>query len=77
MRITMTILLGLLLSACGQQSSEHQGAIVIADLNAAGFELEAQIDMLRNPDDDYSKIVFDPDLRGKTDRFVMRYRKPE
>lgn len=77
MRITITILLGLLLSACGQQSSELQGVIVITDLNAADFKLDAQSDTLRNPDDGYSKIVFDPDLRGKTDRFVMRYRKPE
>jgi len=51
-------------------------AIVIAGMQAAGFSLEAQSDMLRNPDDDYEKIVFDPELRGKTDRFVMRFRKP-
>lgn len=52
-------------------------AIVVADLEAAGFVLEAQSDMLRNPDDDLNKIVFDPELRGKTDRFVMRFRKTE
>ena len=52
-------------------------AAVIADLQAAGFVLEAQSDVLRNPDDDYSKIVFDPELRGRTDRFVLRFRKPD
>ena len=30
----------------------------------------------RNPDDDRGKPVFDPSIRGKTDRFVHLYRKP-
>lgn len=52
-------------------------AIVIAGMEAAGFVLEAQSDVLRNPDDDLGRIVFDPELRGKTDRFLMRFRKQE
>lgn len=52
-------------------------AIVLADMAAAGFKLEAQSDILRNPDDDYSKIVFDPEIRGRSDRFVMRFSKPD
>lgn len=52
-------------------------AIVVAGMEAAGFVLEEQSDILRNPDDDYSKTVFDPELRGKTDRFVMRFRVAE
>ena len=51
-------------------------AIVIADMEAAGFVLDGQGDMLRNPDDDLSRIVFAEDLRGKTDRFVMRFKNP-
>jgi predicted methyltransferase len=51
-------------------------AIVIADMQAAGFELEAGSDLLRNPDDDLSKVVFAPEVRGRTDRFVLRFRKP-
>lgn len=51
--------------------------IVIADMQAAGFQLDAKSDLLRNMDDDYSKIVFDPEVRGKTDRFVLRFIKPE
>ena len=39
--------------------------------------MEAQGQMLRNPDDDMSKMVFAKDLRGKTDRFVLKLRKPE
>ncbi len=52
-------------------------AIVVEDMTAAGFKLDGQIDILRNPDDDHSRSVFDPDLRGRTDRFVMRFRNPE
>jgi predicted methyltransferase len=51
-------------------------AIVTADMEAAGFVLDGQSDILRNPDDDLSKIVFDPELRGKTDRFIMRFKNP-
>ena len=50
--------------------------IVIADLTRAGFELDGKSDALRNMDDDYSKTVFDPELRGRTDRFILRFRKP-
>ena len=52
-------------------------AIVIAGMETAGFVLEEQGDMLRNPEDDLGKNVFDPELRGRTDRFVMRFRKAE
>jgi predicted methyltransferase len=33
-------------------------------------------DMLRNPEDDHTLLVFDPKVRGKTDRFVLEFRKP-
>ena len=52
-------------------------SIVISEMEAAGFELAAKSDMLRNMNDDYSKIVFDPTVSGKTDRFVLRFEKPE
>jgi predicted methyltransferase len=52
-------------------------AIVIAELTAAGFVLDGESDALRNSEDDHSKGVFDPEIRGKTDRFVLRFRKPE
>ena len=51
--------------------------IVISELEIAGFVLESKSRVLRNMDDDYSKIVFDPELRGKTDRFVLRFLKPD
>lgn len=52
-------------------------AIAIAAMEAAGFMLDGQSDLLRNPDDDPTKSVFAPEFRGKTDRFVMRFRNPD
>ena len=64
-------------SETGNTTHRIDPAIVIAMMTEAGFELDGQSDLLRNPEDDYEKTVFDPELRGKTDRFVMRFRKPE
>jgi len=50
--------------------------IIRSDLISAGFELVAESDVLRNPDDDRNKPMSDPDVRGKTDRVVMKFRKP-
>ena len=49
---------------------------VRADFERAGFVLEAQSDILANPADDHSLNVFDKAIRGKTDRFLYRFRKP-
>lgn len=49
---------------------------VKADFARAGFVLEAESDALRVPADDVTKLVFDPAVRGKTDRVVYRFRKP-
>jgi len=51
--------------------------IVIAGMESAGFILEAQSDVLRNMDDDHSLNMAAPEIRGKTDRFVFKFRKPE
>jgi predicted methyltransferase len=50
--------------------------VIKADFQRAGFELIGVRNFLRNPADDYSLIVFDPKVRGKTDRVVYRFRKP-
>lgn len=52
-------------------------AIVIADMTAAGFVLEGKSEVLRNMQDDYSLNMGDPAIRGKTDRFVLRFSKPK
>ncbi|WP_286267390.1 class I SAM-dependent methyltransferase [Thalassotalea atypica] len=44
------------------------------DFKEAGFVLDAEAAFLRNPNDDYSKMVFEPSVRGKTDRFVFRFK---
>ncbi|MFM5884889.1 MAG: class I SAM-dependent methyltransferase [Novosphingobium sp.] len=49
---------------------------VKADMAAVGFVLVAESAMLRRSDDAYDKNVFDPAVRGKTDRFVLKFRRP-
>ena len=51
-------------------------AVVRADFERAGFVLEAESDLLRNPADDRTTNVFDDPIRGRTDRFVFKFRKP-
>jgi predicted methyltransferase len=47
------------------------------EIEAAGFEFDAQSDALRNRSDDHKKSVFAPGVRGRTDQVVYRFRKPE
>lgn len=51
-------------------------AVVRADFLRAGFRLEATSTLLANPADDHRLLVFDPKIRGHTDRFVFKFRKP-
>ena len=51
-------------------------AVVKADFERAGFVLAGTSDILRNPADDHSLLVFDPKIRGKTDRFIFKFKKP-
>ena len=46
-----------------------------SDLAGTCFKFEGAINVLRNEDDDHSKSVFDPAVRGKTDRVVFRFRR--
>jgi predicted methyltransferase len=50
--------------------------VVRRDFKAAGFALEAESPMLAHPDDDHTKGVFDPAIRGRTDQFVFKFRRP-
>ena len=52
-------------------------AIVREEVLAAGFELVEDSDILANPDDPRDISVFDPSIRGETDRFIYLFRKPE
>jgi predicted methyltransferase len=51
-------------------------ARVKSDILAAGFKLDGESKILANPADDHSKNVFTPEIRGHTDQFLMRFRKP-
>jgi predicted methyltransferase len=51
-------------------------ASIIREVQAAGFVLEAQSDLLRNPADTHMSMVFDPQIRGHTDQVFLRFRKP-
>ena len=52
-------------------------AVVVARMEAAGFVLDGESDILRNPDDDLTQMVFADGIRGRTDRFVMTFISPD
>ena len=49
--------------------------IVKREIVSAGFTLMEENSLLRNTTDDHTKLVFDPSVRGKTDRFILRFVK--
>lgn len=51
-------------------------ALLRKDFEAAGFVFEDQSQALRNPQDDLGKPVFAKEVRGRTDRFIFRFRRP-
>jgi predicted methyltransferase len=53
-----------------------EDATVIREVEAAGFKLEARSAVLRHPADDHTLKVQESGIRGKTDQFVLRFRKP-
>jgi predicted methyltransferase len=52
-------------------------AVVKTEVTAAGFKFEGESKILADPADDHSKGVFDPVIRGKTDQFLYKFRKPK
>ncbi len=51
-------------------------ARVKSDALAAGFKLDGESSILANRADDHTKKVFDPSVRGQTDQFLLRFKKP-
>lgn len=51
-------------------------AQVKKEVLAAGFVFAGESKVLRNPADDHTKKIFDPSIRGKTDQFIFKFRKP-
>ena len=64
-------------AADNQSLHRMQGGLALEALLEAGFSIESTSNTLRNPEDDLSKMVFDPSIRGKTDRFLIKARKPK
>lgn len=50
--------------------------VVKADMARAGFRFAGSVPILETTGDDPTKLVFDPSLRGKTNRFYYRFVKP-
>jgi predicted methyltransferase len=61
----------------GDASSLHRidEAFARKDFESRGFELKAQSDVLRQPADKRDQLSYDGPALGKTDRFVMVFRK--
>ena len=52
-------------------------AIVKQEVQAAGFKFDGESDVLKDPADDHTANVFSPAIRGKTDQFIYKFRKPK
>jgi predicted methyltransferase len=53
-------------------------ATVKKEVEAAGFKLVTEDDkLLGNPDDPHTANVFTPAIRGKTDQFILKFKKPK
>lgn len=65
-------------AGAGDAPSLHRidPAVVREEVEAAGFVLDAENTMLANKDDPHSAKVFDPSIKGQTDRFAYRFVKP-
>jgi predicted methyltransferase len=61
-----------------QTSTLHriEGAQVQREVEEAGFRLDSSSDLLRHPADDHTAKVQETGIRGKTDQFVLKFRKP-
>jgi hypothetical protein len=57
--------LGLLVLGCGSSSKDDPGQV-----------LDAESTLLANKDDQHSINVFEPSIKGETDRFAYRFVKP-
>ena len=52
-------------------------AAVRTEALAVGFVADGESTVLANPKDDHTLAVFDPSIRGKTEQFILKFRKPK
>jgi predicted methyltransferase len=50
--------------------------VVKREVLAAGFVYDGESNLLRQPADPHTATVFDPSIRGKTDQFILKFKKP-
>ncbi|WP_417319247.1 class I SAM-dependent methyltransferase [Emcibacter sp.] len=62
-------------STSGETLHRIDPAIAKREITAAGFTFDGETDILRNPDDDGLKPMWEEAIRGRTDRFVYRFVK--
>lgn len=65
-------------AGASQTSTLHriEDTVVRREVEAAGFKLDAESNLLRNPADNHTAKVQDPSIRGRTDQFILKFRKP-
>ena len=49
---------------------------VVNEVLRAGFDLEVESDLLENPEDNLTDMVFEKHIRDRTSRFLLRFKKP-
>jgi predicted methyltransferase len=54
-----------------------EASTVRREVEAAGFKFDSESSILANPADPRTVKVFDPSIRGHTDQFLLKFRKPE
>ncbi|WP_174299931.1 class I SAM-dependent methyltransferase [Caulobacter sp. S45] len=65
-------------AGASQASTLHriEPAFARAEITQSGLRFEATSSTVANPADPHTAAVFDPSIRGRTDQFIFRFRKP-
>lgn len=66
-------------AGASQTSTLHRidPEIVKREVLAAGFVFVGESNLLRRPSDPHTAKVFDPSIRGRTDQFILKFKKPD
>jgi predicted methyltransferase len=51
-------------------------AQIIREVEAAGFKFAGENAAIANPADDHTKPIFDTSIRGRTDQYMLKFRRP-
>ena len=60
-------------SSAAQELHRIDEAFARKDIESRGFKFVGSLDVLHNSADDRTKVVFDPAIRGHTDRFIDKF----